>query len=130
MYTEPIKMLHAKINFTFDCLLTDFSVDLLISMKQIYTTEDAKQLSISQRKCVFPSEIILDYFEAEYTFTSCMIECRIKNCLKYCDCIPPFYRPLRTLRTFSSNFLIFIIHWIVMFKSSYFYLSLRNVEIL
>lgn len=72
------------------------SVELLISMKETYTTEDARQLSIVQRKCIFSDEIRLDiYVENAYTFTSCMKECRIKKCLKYCKCLPPFYRPLR-----------------------------------
>lgn len=54
------------------CLFTDFSADLLITMKQIYTTEDTKQLSIGQRKCIFSDEFKLDYYEGEYTFSSCM----------------------------------------------------------
>ena len=72
----------------------DFASDLLISMKQTYTTEDAKQLSIGQRKCIFPDEIKLDIYNEEYTFTSCMKECRIKKSMKLCKCIPPFYRPI------------------------------------
>lgn len=88
-------------HFIFDWLLTDFSVDLLISMQQIYTNEDVKQLSVGQRKCVFPGELKLDYSDGDYTFTSCMKECRLENCLKYCDCIPPFYTPIRM---FSSSF--------------------------
>lgn len=82
----------------------DFAAELLISMKQTYTTEDAKQLTIGQRKCIFPNEIKLDYFDGEYTFTNCMKECRIKNCLKYCDCIPPFYRPIRMTQFMNPSF--------------------------
>ncbi|XP_037027868.1 sodium channel protein Nach isoform X2 [Bradysia coprophila] len=69
-----------------------FIADLLISMKQTYTTEDAKQLSIVQRKCIFPEEVKLDIYSDEYTFTSCMKECRIKKSMKFCKCVPPFYR--------------------------------------
>lgn len=50
----------------------DFATELLISMKQTYTTDDARQLSIAQRKCIFSDEIKLDIYEEEYTFTSCM----------------------------------------------------------
>lgn len=72
-----------------------FSTELLISMKQTYTTEDARQLSIVQRKCIFPDELRLGiYDDDEYTFTSCMKECRVKKCIQYCRCVPPFYRPL------------------------------------
>lgn len=87
----------------------DFAAELLISMKQTYTTEDAKQLTIGQRKCIFPDEEKLEYYEGEYTFTSCMKECRIKKCLQFCNCIPPFYRPIRMTFecfVFESNNLI------------------------
>lgn len=70
------------------------SSELLISMKQTYTTEDARQLSVLQRKCIFPDELKLDIYSDEYTFTSCMKECRIEKCLRFCKCIPPFYKPL------------------------------------
>lgn len=60
-------------------------------MKQTYTTEDAKQLSIVQRKCIFPDEVKLDIYRNEYTFTACMKECRINKCMKFCKCLPPFY---------------------------------------
>lgn len=63
-------------------------------MKQTYTTEDARQLSVLQRKCIFPDELKLDIYSDEYTFTSCMKECRIAKCLRFCKCIPPFYKPL------------------------------------
>lgn len=53
-----------------------FAVDLLISMKQTYTTEQARQLSVSQRKCIFEDERKMNYRSEEYTFTGCMRECR------------------------------------------------------
>ncbi|XP_058448045.1 sodium channel protein Nach-like [Malaya genurostris] len=71
----------------------NFAIDFLISMKQTYTTEDARQLSIGQRKCIFPDEVKLQYFRDEYTFSGCMKECRMRKCLKFCRCIPPFYAP-------------------------------------
>lgn len=72
------------------------SVDILISMKQTYTTEDAAQLTIAQRKCIFPeaSEVDIHYYKDEdYSLSSCMKECRMENAIKLCDCIPPFYAP-------------------------------------
>lgn len=71
----------------------EFSAELLISMKQTYTTDDARQLSIGQRKCIFPNEIELDIFKEEYSFSGCMKECRMKKSMKLCHCIAPFYRP-------------------------------------
>lgn len=70
----------------------DFAAELLISMKQTYTTDDARQLSIGQRKCIFADEVKLDIYDEEYTFTSCMKECRLKKSMKLCHCIAPFYR--------------------------------------
>lgn len=87
----------------------DFAAELLISMKQTYTTEDAKQLTIGQRKCIFPDEIKLEFYEGEYTFTSCMKECRIRKCLKFCGCIPPFYRPFRMIYKIFSSFWVSIL---------------------
>uniref|UniRef100_A0A182J395 Uncharacterized protein n=1 Tax=Anopheles atroparvus TaxID=41427 RepID=A0A182J395_ANOAO len=76
----------------------DSKVEFLISMKQTYTTEDAQQLSIGQRKCIFPEEKKLQYYQDAYTFSGCMKECRISKSLKLCKCIPPFYAPVRALQ--------------------------------
>ncbi|CAG9801971.1 unnamed protein product [Chironomus riparius] len=73
------------------------SIDILISMKQTYTTDDAAQLTITQRKCIFPeaSEVDIYYYkDEEYSLSSCMKECRMENAIKLCDCIPPFYAPV------------------------------------
>lgn len=43
----------------------DHSVDLLITMKQTYTTEDSKQLSKEQRKCIFQGEVDLNYYKGD-----------------------------------------------------------------
>lgn len=72
----------------------DFSVDLLITMKQTYTTEDSKQLSVGQRKCIFQGEVDLNYYKNDaYSLSACMKQCRMKNAFKFCKCIPPFYMP-------------------------------------
>ncbi|GLH12605.1 uncharacterized protein GBIM_17321 [Gryllus bimaculatus] len=63
---------------------------LSFSAKQTYTTSDARQLSIRQRRCVFPDEIKLDT-DSIYTYTSCMSQCRLRRLLKLCGCAPFFY---------------------------------------
>lgn len=73
-------------------------VDILISMKQTYTTNDARQLTIGQRKCIFPNEKKLKYYNDDYTFSGCMRQCRIQKCINFCKCVPPFYQ-------ISCNFL-------------------------
>ncbi|EAT33714.1 AAEL014010-PA, partial [Aedes aegypti] len=75
----------------------DFAIGILISKKETYTTEDARQLSIWQRKCIFPDEVKLKYYRDGYTFSGCMKECRIRKCLKFCKCVPPFYAPPNSL---------------------------------
>lgn len=71
-----------------------YAVELLITMKQTYTTDDARQLTIGQRKCIFPNEIELKYYKDDiYSFSACMKHCRMKKANKLCKCIPPFYTP-------------------------------------
>lgn len=79
------------------------SAEILISMKQTYTTEDAKQLSIGQRKCIFPGEVKLLHYTDGYRFSSCMKECRITKSYKLCKCIPPFYAPMSVYQSLVLN---------------------------
>ncbi|XP_037884233.1 sodium channel protein Nach [Glossina fuscipes] len=76
----------------------DQFVEVRISKKSTYTTDESRQLSISQRKCIFYDEVKLQYFPDDYTFSSCMKECRMRNAIKLCKCLPPFYRPTPDLR--------------------------------
>uniref|UniRef100_A0A1I8N4R5 Amiloride-sensitive sodium channel n=1 Tax=Musca domestica TaxID=7370 RepID=A0A1I8N4R5_MUSDO len=78
-------------------------VEVRISKKNTYTTDDARQLSIGQRKCIFHDEIKLKYFPEEYTFSSCMKECRMKKAIKLCKCLPPFYKPIANVKMCGLN---------------------------
>jgi len=69
-------------------------VEVRISKKNTYTTDDARQLSIGQRKCIFSDEVKLNYFPDAYTFSSCMKQCRMNKAIKLCKCNPPFYKPI------------------------------------
>jgi acid-sensing ion channel, other len=70
------------------------TVDLLITMKQTYTTDDATQLTIGQRKCIFPDEVKLSYYKNDmYSLSACMKQCRMNKANRFCKCIPPFYEP-------------------------------------
>lgn len=70
------------------------AITLLITMKQTYTTDDARQLSVGQRKCIFPDEKRLKYYKDDvYSFSQCMRLCRMERAFSFCSCIPPFYRP-------------------------------------
>jgi len=59
------------------------STDLLITMKQTYTTEDAGQLTVAQRKCIFPGEMDVDYYKGDsYSLSACMKHCRMEKSFK------------------------------------------------
>ncbi|CAH1155369.1 unnamed protein product [Phaedon cochleariae] len=69
----------------------DFSMEsMMFSVKQTYTTQDTAQLSIKQRRCAFPNEIKLKVNKI-YSYTACTRECRMKNAMKLCSCVPFFY---------------------------------------
>lgn len=80
---------NAQIDWTDDQL-----VEVRISKKNTYTTDDARQLSIGQRKCIFRDEVKLNYFPDSYTFSSCMKQCRMTKAIKLCKCNPSFYKPI------------------------------------
>ncbi|XP_076266135.1 uncharacterized protein LOC143199899 [Rhynchophorus ferrugineus] len=62
-------------------------------MRQTYTTDDTKQLSVKQRRCVFQDEYRLKVHNV-YTYSACTIQCRMENAKKICGCIPYFYKTL------------------------------------
>ncbi|XP_052132722.1 sodium channel protein Nach-like [Frankliniella occidentalis] len=63
---------------------------LMFVPKMTYTVDDAKQLSIAQRGCVFWDEIKLK-IDPIYTHSSCMRQCRMDAILRLCGCLPFFY---------------------------------------
>lgn len=67
------------------------------SVKHTYTTEDARQLSIRQRRCVFADEQHLETSNI-YTYSACMRQCRMHRSRAFCKCVPHFYPPLSKLR--------------------------------
>lgn len=62
-----------------------------VSMLRTKTDENAKDLSIEQRKCFFSDEIKLKYSNELYSFSGCMKECKIDQAMEVCGCLPPFY---------------------------------------
>ncbi|BES90503.1 pickpocket 23 short form [Nesidiocoris tenuis] len=64
------------------------SVDkLYFAPRTTYTTENARQLSIKQRKCVFKDEKEL-LSAKEYSYWACMNDCRMKLAKERCFCVP------------------------------------------
>lgn len=96
----------------------------MFSPKETYTTEEARQLSISQRHCVFPDEIRL-VTNDEYNFGACMTQCRMNMAKEKCGCIPFFYPKISNryqilittrytyhIRQLSQSSLMLICRWI------------------
>ncbi|XP_066246539.1 sodium channel protein Nach-like [Euwallacea similis] len=72
-------------------LYWDSKIDRIqFSFKETYTTEDTRQLTIKQRRCIFEDEIKLK-IDNTYTFTACTIQCRMDSAKFYCGCVPFFY---------------------------------------
>lgn len=89
--TEEVSGYDTRPQFLYEPLT---AVDLLISMKQTYTTADAGQLTVGQRKCIFQGEIEVNYYKNDtYSLSVCMKNCRMLNAAKLCKCILPFYKP-------------------------------------
>lgn len=59
---------------------------------EIHTTADARDLSVSQRRCRFTEEAESLQYSPAYSLNFCRIECRIRLSLEICHCIPHFYR--------------------------------------
>ncbi|CAH0729111.1 unnamed protein product, partial [Brenthis ino] len=68
-----------------------FYMKLYVTALTVYTSPEAASLSIAQRRCRFQHENILKH-NSIYSYTMCRMECRVNLCLKYCNCIPYFYR--------------------------------------
>lgn len=69
----------------------DFTMrSISFSVKQTYTTDDTKQLSLKQRRCIFPDERKLE-IDHIYTHTACARQCRMDTSMKLCNCVPFFY---------------------------------------
>ncbi|XP_039296686.1 sodium channel protein Nach isoform X2 [Nilaparvata lugens] len=56
-----------------------------VSVTAIENEEEVHSLSVSQRKCRFPYENYLGS-AAEYSYSACIMDCRMKNQLKLCNC--------------------------------------------
>lgn len=64
-----------------------------LQVLEIITSDDARELKVSQRKCRFTEEAAPDLVTSPvYSFIICRSECRLKLALRLCSCIPYFYR--------------------------------------
>ncbi|XP_063709117.1 sodium channel protein Nach [Culicoides brevitarsis] len=70
---------------------SDYTTVELVAL-EIITNDDVKDLRIRQRKCRFMNEADVMISNPVYSFNLCRMECRMKMAMKYCGCIPHFYR--------------------------------------
>lgn len=76
---------------------------LSFEAKETYTTEECRQLSIQQRKCVFADEIAL-VTDDKFTYSACMRQCRMEMAHTLCGCVPFFYPlPVRQLKGYKCT---------------------------
>ncbi|XP_053678217.1 uncharacterized protein LOC128728576 [Anopheles nili] len=61
---------------------------------EIFTSRNARELSVSQRQCRFTHEGDVLMFSPVYSYNLCRIECRMRFAFKLCGCVPHFYRPV------------------------------------
>ncbi|XP_055609428.1 uncharacterized protein LOC129756544 [Uranotaenia lowii] len=59
---------------------------------ELITSPNARELSVSQRKCRFTHEAEVLQFSPVYSYNLCRIECRMRLAARICGCIPHFYR--------------------------------------
>ncbi|CRL03774.1 CLUMA_CG016550, isoform A [Clunio marinus] len=70
---------------------TDYTTVEFLAL-EILTSEDAKSLKPSQRKCNLENEADELLTSSVYSFNLCRSQCRFRMALKECNCIPFFYR--------------------------------------
>ncbi|XP_072939809.1 sodium channel protein Nach-like [Epargyreus clarus] len=75
-----------------------FYMKIYVTAMTVYTSAEAAKLSIQQRRCRYLHENNLRH-NTIYTYNMCRMECRIRLSLKYCKCVPHFYRAIGSERT-------------------------------
>ncbi|OWR48797.1 hypothetical protein KGM_210227 [Danaus plexippus plexippus] len=69
----------------------NYYMKIYVTAMTVYTSPEAARLSVGQRRCRFLHENSLKH-NSVYTYNMCRMECRLRLCLKYCKCVPFFYR--------------------------------------
>ncbi|XP_058817371.1 uncharacterized protein LOC131680675 [Topomyia yanbarensis] len=70
---------------------------------ELITSPSARQLAVSQRQCRFTHEADVLEFSPVYSYNLCRIECRMRLAVRYCGCIPHFYRSRDVLITLREG---------------------------
>ncbi|KAG4071952.1 hypothetical protein HA402_006113 [Bradysia odoriphaga] len=85
-------------------------VYLSLNPTLIRGSRSMKTFEISSRNCVFNEEINL-VFANFYSFSECLLTCRITNIIETCGCTPPQYTNLFNSSTCTFTDLACLTHW-------------------
>ena len=95
-------MILLKFHFCFKIRLNGFKVsagmetDVIVSMSDLYSTDDVKAVDKETRKCRFRDEPMISDesspFMKIYSQTGCTFQCYLEIASKVCGCIP-WYHP-------------------------------------
>ncbi|EZA49292.1 Sodium channel protein Nach [Ooceraea biroi] len=71
-----------------------------VTPASFFSTKDIEKFSFSKRKCVFPNEMRTRYSDTSYTYSDCIVDCRLHDMQSLCGC-RPFYFPRRGIKDYS-----------------------------
>lgn len=69
--------------------LTEAQVNIVASA--FYSSESIMEFSVPKRKCIFTKEIKTLRTGMRYTYSDCIVECKLKDIEKTCGCRPFIY---------------------------------------
>lgn len=108
-----------------------YHIKILILPDTLRSDENIRSLQYKQRQCIFQNENFLE-FSNEYSYWSCLAECRMREILKICNCIP-FYYPHISKSKWKAFELIFVHNWVLVDMkkySNYLQCNFRHVSCL
>lgn len=96
----------------FFSVLPGYNVDIYLTPTVVISDEQIRSLPPKKRNCLFSDEVTTNLCSTEvrywskihycfqkklfisknYSYKSCMIDCRVKGYIKFCDCIPFYYK--------------------------------------
>ncbi|XP_068630732.1 sodium channel protein Nach-like [Battus philenor] len=66
------------------------SLDMKVQPMVFQSDDDVRRVSPERRSCWFHDEAVLEYTD-RYSHETCITECKMRNFLKYCGCVPYKY---------------------------------------
>ncbi|XP_050461487.1 sodium channel protein Nach-like [Cataglyphis hispanica] len=73
-----------------------------VSATTFFSTEIVQAYPVNQRNCIFSEEIRTTHSDTIYTYSDCIVDCKIYDVIKCCNCRPFFY-PRRGEKEYSQR---------------------------